>query len=125
MDELDVERIMCTAINGVGRRKKGSRLVHVHPEEDTERTLKDDSNDYHPIFEWPHSQFHAWVAAVHHGNATVGEQDTARTWFARAPVSDYTAAVRRFLENAGAMRHDERPMSLSEMRAYVRGRMNV
>lgn len=42
---------------------------------------------------------------------------------AKSGTSDDTAAVRRFLEDAGVTGPDESPMTLSEMRVYVLGRM--
>lgn len=95
----------------------------VHSEGNVERTLRDDSRDYHPTNGWPHSKLHALLAAAVGQDLVTGEEDGAGPSSATPAVRDDTAPVRRFLDSTGVIRNDEYPMTLWGMKAYARGRM--
>lgn len=92
----------------------------VQVEEHVERTPPDDTRDYHPIYGWPHSWFHAWATASNTSNPVTSGDDVAETPSVAPVVTDDTAPVCRFLENVGVIRSDGDSMMLSKMNAYVR-----
>lgn len=53
-----------------------------------------------------------------------GDDEVTGPSSAAPAKTDDTWAVRRFLEDAGLVRSDEDKMKLSEMKPYVRGRLN-
>lgn len=49
----------------------------VYVKEDVERRPRDDTRDHHPMYSWPHSQFHEWATAGHKSNPMTSGDDVA------------------------------------------------
>lgn len=137
-DELDEEVITSLTIRGVDirltilspvcvRTRHGSskdlECGWLHPDEDVERTLLDDTRDYHPIYGWPHAQFHAWATVAGAQNPVAGDDDVSGPSSAVLMMTDDRASMCRFLEDAVVIRSEEYPMTLLEVKSYVCGRM--
>lgn len=63
------------------------------------------------------------MVAVGAPNPGTGYEEAPGPSSVTAAATGDTAAVRRFLESAGVILNDEHPMTLLEMKSYVRGRL--
>lgn len=95
----------------------------VEQEEDVERTLCEDTRDYYVSYWWRHSQFHAWATVASIQSPVMGDNVAAGLSSVVPRETDYTAAVRRFLKDAGVVRTDEEPVTMSEIHDYLHGRL--
>lgn len=95
----------------------------VHREEDVERTMHETSGDYHAFYGWPHGQFSTWVARANPNGLEESRIEASMSSSVEPATLDKLLAVRRFLEDTGVIKHDEDPMTLSEMRANFGGSM--
>lgn len=63
------------------------------------------------------------MTAANESNTAEGDNNAVALSPATMPTSNYAVFIRRFLEDAGALSADEAPISLSELKAFLRGRM--
>lgn len=96
----------------------------VRPEEHVERTMRDESGDYHPYYGLLHGKFGAWVARANHEGGEASLSRALVLSLAAPATSGDTATVCRFLDDAVVIGRDKSPMTLSNMLANVKGRMN-
>lgn len=83
-----------------------------HHEEDVDRTLRDDTRDYHPIYWWPQFQIYSWASAAYAQNPVTGYEEVPGPSSPVPSVTDDTAAVRHFLADAWIVRSEEDPMTI-------------
>lgn len=93
----------------------------VRRDEDVERTLRDYSRYYYRAFGWPHGHLRTSVMRAVHAN--IKEVHGLDPGSGVPPSAADTSAVCRFFEDAGFIKHDDHSITVSYMRAYIRGRM--
>lgn len=87
-----------------------------------DRTPRDASRDYNPLLGQIHNAYHGGPAAAGTGGAG-GAGLSTQQGPPQSTNVDEAAIVRRFLIGTGLLSENEAPMSLLEMNAFVRGRM--
>lgn len=97
-------------------------------EEGVELKQRDDTRKYHTVYVWLHSQFPAWERAAGAYNFMAkhtadSSPTTAVLVGADAASADDAKFVGSFLEDVAVLSSDEVPMSLSKLKAFVRGSM--
>lgn len=85
--------------------------------------MRDYYQDDHPIYGWSHGKFRKWVARSNQDGVEASHVEASMSSSVALALSDDTATVHHFLEDAGVIWLDEGPMTLWELSAYVRGRM--